>query len=804
MWRWRDWVIDAHNRGMPFDQFTIQQLAGDLLPNATVDQIVATGFNRNHRANSEGGIVPEEYLVEYAVDRVDTTATVWLGLTAKCARCHDHKYDPVTQEEFYRLYAYFNNVPERGKVFKHGNTVPLIVYPTDAQRLEQQRSERVLEDARRRVTDFEAELVAAQRRWETTARSVRGGPDPADIDTTRELVAHYALDGDLAASKGEPTGAFRGGEAAYVSGVFELAGDFDGERHVHVGDVGDFGFFDTFSMGSWVYSRGKGGGIASRMNDLLHRKGYCLEVVDGKVHAALSARWLDDSLRVHTQNSLPTGSWHHVFMTYDGTRYPEGLRIYVDGEAQELVVDQDNMVQTMAVEEPFRIGSRGTASRWDGWIDDVRVYKTCLEPDEVAMLATPQNIQEILNIAEDDRTVFQALKLRAYFIENHAPSPIRDAHHRLTEARRHYARMVGELPTVMVMRECETPRDAHVLIRGAYDNPGKKVLRGVPAFLPKLPEQASNDRLGLAQWIVDASNPLTARVTVNRIWQMLFGAGLVETTEDFGAQGDRPSHPHLLDWLAADFVRDWNVKRLLRTIVTSATYRQSSRVTSALSAVDPENRLLSRGTRHRLSAEMIRDQALFIGGLLVEKIGGPSVKPYQPPGLWHDVVEGGLVYEQDHGEALYRRSMYTFWRRIVAPPGMITLDAGTREACQVRENRTNTPLQALHLLNDRMYVEAARAFAQRALVDIEGSDVARLRYAFRLASARFPSEREQAILMGALDRHRQTYRADLDAARELVSVGESAVVARLDVAELAAYTAVTNLIFNLDEVITRE
>ena len=804
MWRWRDWVIDAYNRNMPFDQFTIEQLAGDLLPDATVDQIVATGFNRNHRANSEGGIVPAEYLVEYAVDRVDTTATVWLGLTASCARCHDHKYDPISQEEFYGLISYFNNVPERGKVFKHGNTIPVIACPTDAGRDEAQRIRTALTAARQEVDELEEELRLTQRRWELAVRGVRGPAVPANYTVSRGLAFHAALDESVEVLPQAAAGTIRDGQATYVPGVFGSALDCDGNRFADLGDIGDLSFFDKFSMGAWVYWRGGDGGILSRMDDLLGRTGYCLEVVDGRVLAALSRRWLDDSLRVRTKDVLPTNGWHHVFVTYDGTRYPDGLRIYLDGKEQELIVDQDNMVQEMTVKQPFRVGSRGTVSRWDGWIDDVRLYEVCLEPNEVTILATPDSIDRILAVTSADRTAGQALKLRKYYIEHQADSQIRDAHRRLTDTRREYERVVESFPTVMVMQEMATPRPTHVLVRGEYDNPGKRVSRGVPAFLPGLDAGEGNDRLALARWIVDRSNPLTARVTVNRVWQMLFGVGLVESTEDFGVQGARPSHPHLLDWLAAEFMRDWNVKRLLRLIVSSATYRQSSRLTPRLAEVDPENRLLSRGARYRLSAEMIRDQALAVSGLLVEKIGGPSVRPYQPKGIWKDVVEGGQEYVQDTGDALYRRSMYTFWRRIVAPPGMITLDSATRESCQVRENRTNTPLQALHLLNDAMYIEAARMLGQRALLEISGSDTDRVRWMVRVTAARLPGETEEVILLDALKRHRDAFRLAEEAARELVAVGDSDAAPDVDMVELAAYTALANTIMNLDEVLTRE
>lgn len=789
MWRWRDWVIDAYNRNQPFDQFTVEQIAGDLLPDATIDQIVATGFNRNHRGNAEGGVVPEEFLAEYSVDRVDTTATVWLGLTAGCARCHDHKYDPIQQAEFYQLFAYFNNIPERGKVFKWGNTVPEIPYPTDEQREELERVEHDLERAERRVSELRTELERDQRVWELRTRSVRGGVNPSDFTVTRELLLHHSFDDNPQNT---------------VPGVIGQAGEFEGQRSTELGDVCNLDFLDKFSIGAWVLARGDNGTIVSRMGKSLSRTGYCVELKDGKVHFAMAARWLDDAIRVETRKTLPAGRWHHVLVTYDGTRYAKGLQIYVDGVAQELHVNYDNMVQTMKSGYPFLIGGRGGTAHFDGQIDDVRVYQRCLEPQEAEILATGDKIDVILARSRESRSPFQSQKLGAYFLEYHAPEHFRVAHRRLESLRREKQKVTESFPTVMVMKERETLNETHVLVRGEYDKPGKKVTRGVPSFLPALPGDAENNRLGLARWLVQPSNPLTARVAVNRLWQMIFGTGLVRTTEDFGAQGERPSHPLLLDWLATEFVSiRWNVKGIIRTIVNSATYRQSSRVTPELLERDPENRLLARGSRYRLSAEMIRDQVLAFSGLLVERLGGPSVKPYQPPGLWKEISSDD-VYEQGQGEDLYRRSMYTFWKRTVAPPSMITFDAAGREACQVNESRTNTPLQALNLMNDVTYVEAARVAAESVILDGPSSDEESLRRAFRLTTARWPEESELTVLLKALEVHRETYRDAAKTAKTLVTVGEYPRAANIDTVELAAFTAVMNLILNLDEVITKE
>jgi hypothetical protein len=539
MWPWRDWVIRALDENMPFDRFTIESLAGDLLPGATVSQRVATGFHRNHMLNGEGGRIPEESRVDYVLDRVETTATVWLGLTLGCARCHDHKYDPFTQRDYYRLSAYFNSVPESGAVDEWPHAKPVVAVPTP----------------------------------EETERIARLEKAVADVK-----------------------------EAVEKEGA---------------------------------------------------------------------------------------------------------------GEKKEQIKKK------LAAEEKA--------------LRDARTFMT----------------------------------------------------------------------KVMVMGDLETPRRTHVLIRGAYDKHGEEVAAGVPAVLPPLPPDAPPDRLALARWLVDPANPLTARVTVNRAWQLFFGTGIVKTVEDFGIQGERPSHPELLDWLATELVRSgWDMKALHRLIATSAAYRQSSRVAGHLLERDPENRLLARGPRFRLSSAAIRDQALAASGLLVEKIGGPSVKPYQPPGVWEEMTFGQIKYAQDTGESLWRRSLYTFWRRTVGPT--MLFDAASRQYCTVRQARTNSPLHALITLNDVTYVEAARKLAERALVSGGARDEDRLAFAFRLPLARRPTAAESAVLAGALERLRKRYAADREAAEKLVRAGESPRDGSIDAAELAAWTGVASLILNLDETLTKE
>jgi hypothetical protein len=794
MWRWRDWVIDAFNRNLHFDQFTTEQLAGDLLPQPTLEQRIATGFNRNHRGNAEGGIIPEEYAVEYVVDRVETTATVWLGLTLGCARCHDHKYDPIQQKEFYQVFAFFNNVPENGKAVKYGNSPPMIKAPTHRQQEQLAQVESQLALAEEQFRQRSAALAAAQVKWERTYQ-----PAAADCWTiTKGLLAHCRLDGN------GTDGRFQGGLPRYSRGPTGQAADFDGRRFLDCGDIGDFGYFDKFSCGAWIYPRGShGGAILSRMTDTSQSEGYNLHLEQGKVQVNLVKRWLDDAIRVETVAVLAPDHWYHVQMTYDGSRLAQGIKIYVNGMEQKLKVHLDELNQSFETKEPLRIGSRGTGSRFVGAIQDVRVYRRVLSPDEVQVVMTPERIGELLALPPASRSLPQDRKLRAYFLECHAPLTLQQLWQRLGALREARQRLFESIPTSMVMEERPVPQDTFVLLRGAYDKRGEKVLRGVPACLPPFPGGLPRDRLGLARWMMSPEHPLTARVTVNRFWQMLFGTGLVKTVDDFGSQGEWPTHPELLDWLATEFIRsDWNVKATLRLLVTSATYRQASKAPPSLLRKDPENRLLARGPRVRLSAEMIRDQALAVSGLLVERVGGPSVKPYQPPGLWKELT-GTEDYVQDHGANLYRRSLYTFWKRTVAPPAMITFDAAGREACIVRETRTNTPLQALTLLNDVTYVEAARVLAQRVLREAKPGLEDRLTLIFRLAVGRRPQAQEMRILEAGLLEYLARFRADPAAARELVSVGESMPGNPQHLEELAAYTAIAELLLNLDEVITK-
>jgi hypothetical protein len=516
-----------------------------------------------------------------------------------------------------------------------------------------------------------------------------------------------------------------------------------------------------------------------------------------------------DAIQIRTRERLRLGTWYHATLTYDGSGRASGLRLYVDGKVFETDVVRDALTGSIATDAPLRLGSKALGPPYVGQIDDLRLYHRVLTPDEIGQLAIHHVPRVIVSGVTGKRSNAEAAELRDYFLSHAAPEPLRTAYSELTALRTRRQELQQQIPSAMVMSDLQKPRETFILARGDYRNQTEKVQPGVPAMLPALPKDAPPNRLALAKWLVDSAHPLTARVAVNRFWQMYFGTGIVKTQEDFGVQGESPVHPELLDWLATEFIRTgWDIRAMQRLIVTSATYRQSSKITAALLERDPENRLLARASRLRLPAEMIRDTALAASGLLNGEIGGPSVLPYQPKGLWEEMAFGegfsAQSYEQSHGKDLYRRGMYTFWKRTVPPASMATFDAPDREKCTARRALTNTPLQALVLLNDPTYVEAARALAERALVGAGKTETARIAFAFRLATARKPSDQETRVLRDLLKKQLASFTRDRQAALQLVSVGESARDKRVDVVELAAWTVVASTILNLDETITRQ
>ena len=772
MWRWRDWVIDAFNGNMPWSQFTLEQIAGDLLPNATREQKIATGFNRNHRTTGEGGIIDEEYRVEYVADRTQTTATIWMGLTLGCARCHDHKYDPLTQKDFYRLYAYFNQIPkEKGFTWNHGPEEPLVKAPTPAQEKKLSELDASVVAARKAVEALDSKQAAGQSKWERK-------PGLKDWTVTEGLVFRSSW---VKSTRPE------------VVGPFGKAWQFDGSDGTEAnGDSAEFNYLQPFTFSAWIKPEKEDGAILTRLDDYIESQGHGMYLLKGKVRIHVTQRFTDLGLRLETAEAVKLNQWQHVTVTYDGKRWASGVKIYVDGKLQPVKVLFDQNTEPFQKKgTPVRIGFGG-GLRFHGAIGDARIYKRALASDEVAALAEP---------AADKRA-----KLGFAFLEKKAPKDVKRALANLKAAQLEREKFYDSIPTVMVMSD-GAKRDTFLLKRGAYDAPGDPVSAGVPAILPQvaLPQVlGNNDRLALARWLVDRQNPLTARVTVNRFWQSLFGTGIVKTVDDFGAQGEWPSHPELLDWLAVRFMdSNWDVKAIQKLMVMSATYRQASVVTPELLEKDPDNRLLARGPRMRLGPERIRDQALAVAGLLVEKVGGPSVKPYQPAGLWQE-LSGNNGYVQAKGDDLYRRSLYTYWKRTIPHPFMVNFDSPNREQCAVFENRTNSPLQALDLMNEITFTEASRKLAERMILEGGSTAAARLDYGYKLILARVPSAKQREVLLRTLANFEAVYAADPVAAGKLIHEGEAQPTDSIPPAQLAAYTGVASLMLNLDEAVTKE
>jgi len=813
MWHWRDWVIDAFNRNMPFDQFTIEQLAGDLLPDATLSQKIDTGFNRNHMINFEGGAIPEEYQTEYVVDRVEATSTTWMGMTLGCARCHDHKYDPIKQRDFYRFFAFFNTIPEKGLDGRKGNAKPFVQIPSAEQAAELADVTQTLDTTEKILDDAQVDPV--QTEWEKTRLDAMPAP------SHEGLVAHYALDSNFADSSGhDHDGRALNGIPVFSDGPVGNCAELGGEAHVTFGNIADFDRGDPLSLAFWVESNSvKQHVVFEKISGPEERRGYELAFDDtvvlprlkrgARLRFRLTHHWPDDAIEVRTKETLIEGDFSHLAITYDGSGKAAGIKLFVDGKPAEIETLHDSLSGPIRNTAPLEIGNRKLGNPFKGRLDDFRIYSRLLSPAEIAGLALDEPARASLAMSAGQRSKNQKEKLRAYFLTHDAPEPLRVAFASRQQAEAHKEDLDWTVPSSMVMDEMEKPRDTFILARGDYRNQTDKVTPGVPGALPPMASDLPANRLGLARWLVSPGNPLTARVAVNRYWQMYFGHGIVKTTEDFGSQGEAPVNPELLDWLATEFVRTgWDIRAMQRLIVTSAAYRQDSRVTPELLEKDPENRLLARGPRFRLPAEVVRDNALYVSGLLDDRLGGPSVFPYQPKGLWEEMAYGDVysaqTYVQSHGKDLYRRSMYTFWKRTVPPAALTTFDAPDREKCTARRTLTNTPLQALVLLNDPTYVEAARALAERMLEQGGKDPASRIRWGFRLATARQPDANEVRVLKDIEVQELAQYRRDKDAARKLINVGESPADAKVDSGELAAWTTVASMILNLDETITKE
>lgn len=788
MWPWRDWVVRAFNENLPYDDFVTWQIAGDLLPDATFEQRLATGFNRNHAITQEGGVVAAEYLTEYVADRTNTTSTAFLGITMECAKCHDHKYDPILQEEYYSMFAFFNGVDEEAQI-SYFDLAPRPSIP-----LEDPVLEASILQTQAGIDSLEQVLAS----WPQPVPPSGWMPNPAGtvasarllwlpLDTLRHLISP-ALEGpDAMANTGlEKVVAV----PAVVSGRQGGAVEFDGQNFLNLGLEADFEWFHRFSLSAWVLAKEQTGDVAllSKRNGEQKRSGYDLARTRS---GRLRLRLIHDGehqISVESSRSFLPNTWVHVSATYDGSGRAAGVQLYLDGVRSGVRVIEDTLER-----ESILNGNGLLAGHWTprnrtidgiegmmgGALDDVHIHARALTDREVAHLAGhAPSLQSAQHYQEHHDPAFQAA--------NTALDSLR--------------RSIRRIPNVMVMEEMPAPRTTHVLDRGAYDAPLDSVGPATPAAILPFPDDLPRNRLGLAQWLMHPENPLTARVAVNRFWQLLFGKGLVNTPEDFGNQGALPSHPELLDYLAVAFTASgYDIKALLKEMVMSSTYRQSSRIPKILQQRDPDNLFLARAPRKRLSAEMIRDNALSVSGLLNPAIGGEPVRPYQPAGLWKALANQIGENRYRPGPDMHRRSLYTYWKRTIPPPAMLTFDAPERSVCTVERQSTATPLQSLILLNDPQYVEAARALASSVRIH-EASDARQqIAAAFRWLTSRMPKEAELDALLDLFQEQAAEFEQDPKGARDLVSVGVSPLRQNTGIAQLAAMTVVTSTIMNLDE-----
>lgn len=778
IWPYRDWVIRAFNANMPFDRFTTEQIAGDLLPKPTLEQRIATGFQRCNVTTNEAGVIIDEVEAIYAKDRADTIGAVYMGLTVGCATCHDHKFDPIQQKDFYALTAFFRNSTQHAMDGNISDTPPIVVVPADADRARW-------------------EAIAAQEKslTEELAR-VRAGlaaPASGPQHTPDELMS-LTIDGAIGLNTVDGPQAL-----PFSEGLALGASPWPGRAALHFGskssvELPNLKAIDTkqpFTVSAWFqFPKGEEYFNIAAQNEVIEKNRGWMFFVSGRLPGV---RFYGDEgkqveIRAGHLDQVVSGAWYHIAFSYDGTGEALGVRMYMNGREVRTQRTSTAVIQgSIHTGAPLKLGN--PTRPLDGAIADFRVFGTVLTPEEIALLnpGDPTALARFVQMHQDPAARALQAQLRDLEMERRA------------------IRRRGAVSLVMEERTDQAPY-AHVLFRGAYDAPRAKVEANTPSVLPPMTSDMPRNRAGLAQWIVDPGNPLTARVTVNRFWQELFGDGIVKTSEDFGSQGEAPSNAELLDWLALEFRDSWDVKKLFRLLVTSSTYRQAAIATAEKLEKDPENRLLSRGPRFRLEGEMVRDYALAVSGLLIPEIGGPSVRPYQPDGVWETVAMSGSdtkYYKQDTGDKLYRRSLYWFWKRSAPPASMEIFNAPTRETCTVRRERTNTPLQALVTMNDPQFVEAARALAGRAMLS-SGSDVDR-QFDFIAARlmARPLSEQERAIVRASYKeflRHYDTKPAD---AAALIKTGETKPPESVSAVELAALTMVANQMLNLDEVLTK-
>lgn len=816
MWPWRDWVIKAFRENLSYDQFVTWQIAGDLLPNATKEQKLATAFHRNHPMTAEGGAVDEEFRMEYVIDRTNTTATAFLGLTVECAQCHDHKFDPVSQQEYYQMAAFFNNVKELGMTGDDGNYGPMLAMPD-------QMAKKELETINKRIKDQEMALSQTVKTIASNKDFIQNLPS---VNLNKALAGYFPLE-----HLSEKGNGFQvdGSSKAFATESVTLADGFKGKAlqfdydydELYLDDIGVFKMTEPFSASAWVNTKKRDSvrtqtimGTSGTKNSFWRGWDFFLDN-QNRLSARIIHSLPHNYIQLTSLDTISRQEWTHLAFTYDGSSKASGLKLYINGKATKTKTNYDRLYKNIQPikdgdhkldARPIRVGKSyraftGENGIFVGLMDELRVYKRNLSPIDIQVIAGKNDYQDWQNkpVAELNDTQLQALLDHFLFSKPEYLAQLST----IQKLRNDYLAIMDTVPEVMVMEEMPTARPMFVLNRGQYDQPLQQVQAGTPEYVLPYPKELPKNRLGLAQWIFHEKNPLTARVAVNHYWQMLFGKGLVTTPDDFGSQGTLPSHPELLDWLAVSFVESgWDVRALLQLLATSATYRQSSIPSKASLEKDPDNNYLARSPSYRLIAEMIRDNALAASGLLVTKVGGKSVKPYQPEGLWIELGNFShklLHYKQDQGESLYRRSMYTFVRRTSPPPYMITFDAPNRDVCTVQRENTNTPLQALNLLNDPQFVEAARVMAEKMQTEGGDSLEEQLIFAFRCITGRYPDQQESAIFKSLYQNELNRFRTEPEKAKALLGVGEYATNPDLDQLQTAALAVVASTMFNHDE-----
>jgi mono/diheme cytochrome c family protein len=813
MWSYRQWVIKAFNKNMPFDQFTIEQLAGDLIPHADLDQRIASGFNRCNITTNEGGAISEEYQVLYTRDRVETTSLVWLGLTTGCAVCHDHKFDPISQREFYQMAAFFNNTTQNAMDGNIKDTPPVVPVP--------------LEEDRERFQALDGLIVQAKQAVDARREQARGGFDAflasdqerlallqAQLPANDTLDVHLPLLGsdprniDWIAA-GQKQSVALESDAAFAPGhLSDSAWQVKNEIYPTF-QAGDIERDQSLTISMWVKlaADNQGGALLARMDDGADFRGWDVWLENGNIGMHIINKWPENALKVVTKQRLTASRYQHVALTYDGSSKAKGVKIYIDGKPAPVNIASDKLSETIRTEVPLRLGRRhATAPTNDAKIQDVRIYRRVLGSEDMQAIAQLTRLQYL--VAKENRSKEDSEEVFLWYLmtKDADYSKLTQTHQQLSNEK---ASILARGTVAHIMNEKNEMPKAWLLTRGDYDKRADEVGPQTPAVLNPWKDDYPKNRLGLAQWLLDESNPLTARVTVNRFWQEIFGNGIVGSSGDFGVTGQLPTHPELLDYLAISFREDgWNIKNLFRTIVTSSTYRQSASVTNEKLAMDPSNKLLARGPRFRMDAEMIRDSALAASDLLVRKIGGPSVRPYQPPGVWEAVAMPGSNtrdYVVDKGEGLYRRSLYTFLKRSAPPPSMEVFNATAREVCTVKRERTNTPLQALVTMNDVQFIEAARILAQKSIQNHPNpaDTVARLQWAAARVLSRPLRAEELGVLQSSLQEITAFYQASPDRASELLAVGATRSPSEINPSELAAWTMTVNILMNLDEAITK-